>query len=153
MGMLDRYKKKGGFKQLLKLIETCAPQKQNQLLTVIKQEDNKWAILITKKMLTMEIIFSWPAEVVGEFTHLIPPRTLAIAIKKLTPEALEKACVCLPHIKKREVQDFFESLKPSPGEVLAAATKVIEKVRELTDNGTLKFDRFAPELTIDEDAA
>ncbi len=151
--MLDRYRKKGGFIQLLKLLEGCAPAKQAQLLDVIQKEDNGWATLLKKKMLSIEIIFSWKAETLAEFTHLLPPKTLAYAVKKLGPGMLEKAITCFPHVKKREIEDIYATLNPTPGEILAASGKVIEKVRELTDNGTLKFERFAPELTLEDEAA
>ncbi|MDZ4660472.1 MAG: FliG C-terminal domain-containing protein [Pseudomonadota bacterium] len=153
MGMLDRYRRKGGFLQLLKLLEGCAPAKQAQLLDVIQKEDADWASLLKKKMLSLEIIFNWKAETLAEFTHLLPPKTLAYAVKKLGPDALQKAITCFAHTKKREIEDIFSSSSPSPGEMLAATGKIIEKVRELTDNGTLKFERFAPELTLDDEAA
>lgn len=153
MAMLNRYRKKGGFKQLLKLLESCAPAKQTQLLEVINSEDKAWATLLKKKMLSLEIIFGWKPDVLAEFTHLIPAKTLAYAVKKLGPEALERAITCFPHIKKREVEDMYNAANPSPGEMLAAAGKVIEKVRELTDNGILKFEKIAPELSLEEDAA
>ena len=153
MGMLDRYRKKGGFKQLLKLLEGCAPAKQAQLFDVIQKEDTGWASLLKKKMLTLDIIFSWKPETLAEFTHLLPAKTLAYAAKKLGPQALEKAITCFPHMKKREIEDLYSASTPTPGEMLAASGKIIEKVRELTDNGTLKFERFAPELTLDDEAA
>ncbi len=89
--MLDRYRKKGGFKQLLKLVEGCAPAKQAQLLDIINKEDSNWAGLLKKKMLSIEIIFSWKPETLAEFTHLLPAKTLAYASKKIGPEALQKA--------------------------------------------------------------
>ncbi len=151
--MLDRYRKKGGFKQLLKLVEGCAPAKQAQLLDIINKEDSNWAGLLKKKMLSIEIIFSWKPETLAEFTHLLPAKTLAYASKKIGPEALQKAITCFAHVKKREIEDIYGASNPTPGEILAASGKVIEKVRELTDNGTLKFERFAPELSIDDEAA
>ncbi len=153
MGMLDRYRKKGGFRQLLQLIETCATAKQNQFMDIVKKEDPNWAKQISKKMLTMELIFSWPIEVVGEFAVEIPPRTLAIALKRVGPGALEKAIATLPHLKKREIEELFSSLTPNPNEIHAASIKVIEKVRQLIDNGKIRLERFAPDLALSEEEA
>ena len=153
MGLLDRYRKKDGFKQLLYLIETCNPQKKTQFMNIVKTEDPKWADLISKKMLTIEVIFSWSAEVLGEFTVEIPPRTLAIAAKKPGKDALMKAIATLPHLKQREIEEMFNSLSPSPNEIYAAGIKVIEKVRQLTDSGKIRFDRFAPDLVLTPEEA
>ncbi|OQW50875.1 MAG: hypothetical protein A4S09_11150 [Proteobacteria bacterium SG_bin7] len=153
MGMLDRYRKKGGFRQLLQLIETCATAKQTQFMEIVKKEDPTWAKKISKKMLSMELVFSWPIEVVGEFATEIPLRTLAIALKKVGPAGLEKATATLPHLKKREVEEMFSTLNPNPNEVHAASIKVIEKVRQLIDNGKIRLDRFAPDLALTEEEA
>lgn len=153
MGMLDRYRKKGGFRQLLQLIETCASAKQTQFMDIVKKEDPNWAKTISKKMLSMELIFSWPVEIVGEFAVEIPLRTLAIALKKVGPAGLEKATATLTHLKKREVEEFFTTLNPSPGEIHAASIKVIEKVRQLIDSGKIRLERFAPELALSEEEA
>ncbi len=153
MGMLDRYRKKGGFRQLLQLIETCTSSKQTQFMDIVKKEDPSWAMTISKKMLTMDLMFSWPVEVVGEFASEIPPRTLAIALKKVGQPGLEKAIATLPHLKKREIEEFFTILTPNPNEVHAASIKVIEKVRQLIDSGKIRLERFAPDLALSEDEA
>ena len=101
----------------------------------------------------MELVFSWPIEVVGEFATEIPLRTLAIALKKVGPAGLEKATATLPHLKKREVEEMFSTLNPNPNEVHAASIKVIEKVRQLIDNGKIRLDRFAPDLALTEEEA
>ena len=40
--MIDRYKKKGGFIQLLNLLETSSKAKQDQFLGLISQESKIW---------------------------------------------------------------------------------------------------------------
>jgi hypothetical protein len=54
MGMLDRYKKKSGFVQLLTLIETSSKQKQDQFLSLIGQEDSCLGECTEIKLLTIE---------------------------------------------------------------------------------------------------
>lgn len=153
MGMLDRYRKKGGFRQLLQLIETCTTQKRDQFMGIIKQENPQWAGIISKKMLTMEVVFNWPVEVIGEFAVELPPRTLAMALKKIGPEGLQKSIATLPHLKKREIEEMYNGLNPTPSEMHAASIKVVEKVRQLIDSGRIKLERFAPDLALTDDEA
>lgn len=61
MGMLDRYKKKGGFVQLLQLIETSPSKKQEQFLGLIAEESPAWEDTLRKKILTIDKVYSWDA--------------------------------------------------------------------------------------------
>jgi flagellar motor switch protein FliG len=56
MDLLRRYHKPGGFLQLVQLIETCGPQKQQQLLTSIEKESLEWANEVRAKILTINRI-------------------------------------------------------------------------------------------------
>ena len=150
MSMLKRYRKKGGFKQLLCLLETCAPKKCEQLLNLIKVEDSHWHQILSEKMISIEKIYSWDSSIITEIVTILPIRTMAIALKGAPEGSFEKTCECLTHFKRRELEELFKDLKAGPGEILAAQIKFVEKVRELADNGILVFERFAPELVIDE---
>ena len=66
MGMLDRYKKKGGFIQLLQLIETSNKQKQEQFLGIVAQESVIWEAEIRRKSLTLEKMLKWNATYLAE---------------------------------------------------------------------------------------
>ncbi|RYZ83809.1 MAG: hypothetical protein EOP04_19245 [Proteobacteria bacterium] len=74
--MLDRYKKKGGFSQLLNLIETSGGRKQEQFLGLIAQENPAWERELKSKILTVDRIFSWPEDVMSEVLSRIQPLTL-----------------------------------------------------------------------------
>src|SRR5687768_10826919 len=99
MSMLSRYRKQGGFQQLLQLIETCTSQKREQLLKLIEAEDPAWAKLINTKMVTLEKVFSWDASHVAEVTSQLVPRTLAVLLHGLPKEALDKSTLAMPPIK------------------------------------------------------
>ena len=66
MGMIDRYRKTGGFVQLVALVETCPPAKQEKFLEIIKGEDARWSEAVRTKLLSMEKIYSWSNEVLAE---------------------------------------------------------------------------------------
>src|SRR5690349_9430773 len=113
MSMLNRFRKPGGFLQLLALIETCEPAKQKSLMHLVGTEDPGWAHLVKLKILTMERIFSWPQEILMEITPHLPDQVLAIAHQmatQLSPKAQEKWLNSLPSMKAREVKEMCKDL-------------------------------------------
>lgn len=148
MSMLSRYRKPGGFQQLLLLLETCAAPKRDQLLKLIEAEDQAWAKLISTKMITIEKIFSWDALHVSEVTTQIVPRTLAILLYGLPQEYFDKSTITMSPLKKREVESIYQEQSPSPGEVEAARIKLLSKVRELENTGSLNLAQIDPDVSI-----
>ncbi len=147
MSMLARYKKQGGFQQLLTLIETSAPSKRDQLLKVIQSEDPGWAAILKTKMITMEKLFAWDPLALAEVTNEMVPRTLAVALHGLPPESLAKATHAMGHMKKREVEQLFSEMKPTGAEIEAARIKVVSKIRELEKENKLNLMRIDPSLS------
>ena len=148
MSMLSRYRKPGGFQQLLLLLESCTAPKRAQLMKLIESEDAAWAKLISTKIVTLDKFFSWDATHVAEVTTQLVPRTLAILLHGLPSECLEKAVTSMPPIKRREIESLFSEQSPSPGEVEAARIKLLSKVRELEDSGRLNLAQIDPAVSI-----
>ncbi len=146
--MLARYRKQGGFQQLVLLLETCTSQKRDQLMKLIQAEDPSWAKLISTKMVTLERVYSWDAMHIAEVTTQLAPRTLAILLHGLSKEFFEKSVHVMSPLKRREIESLFEEQKPTPGEVEAARIKLLTKVRELEDSGRLNLAQFDPSLSI-----
>lgn len=151
MGMITRYKKAGGFIQLLKLLETCGPKKQEQLLKNVQTEDPRWSEAIQQKMLSLDKIFSWPEGVLAEIFTRVQELTLAIAMHGFKEEDWVKASQSMSHLNKRRIEDLKKSKNPTPAEITTAYMKIIEDVRDLIVNGYIKLDQFAPDLVIPED--
>lgn len=151
MGMLDRYKKSGGFLQLLNLIETCGPEKQQKFLGMIQQEDATWSAAIQQKMLTIPKILSWPDETLAEIFSRVQELTLATALYGLGPEVKARLFKYFSHAQQRRIQDIMDEKNPSNAEVASTYTKIIEEVRQLVKDGYLKLEKIDPELGIPED--
>jgi hypothetical protein len=151
MGMLSRYQKAGGFIQILKLIETCGKQKQEQFLNIIHGEDPKWSHAIKEKMLSMEKILSWPEATLAEIAGRLQPMTLATAKLGLSPGDWEKFTKTLSHSQRRGIDDLAAAKVASPAEISAAYVKIMEEVRLMMKEGYLRLEKFAPELHIDDD--
>lgn len=149
MGMLDRYKKtKGGFVQLLQLIETSPQKKREQFLGMIEEENAVWAEQLRKRLLSVEKIFNWNADVLSEILSRLQPLTLVGALHGNPPEEIEKLISCLPPITKRKINDLFLEVSPSPAEKVTCMMKIISEVRGFIGQGIVKLEKVDPELHI-----
>ena len=88
MSTLDRYKKSGGFIQLLNLIETSDGPKQERFLKLISEENSNWEAEVRKKILTIDRMCQWPPQFLGEVLPNVPPAQLAGALKGMTAMAV-----------------------------------------------------------------
>jgi len=144
MSMLARFKKPGGFIQLINLIETCVEPKKTQLLKAVESENPGWAKLLNEKMLTIDKVFSWPPEAVAEITTRLPERIVAIAMQGLKEDLRPKATFSMSHMKLRAIEEVMNGYKANAGEISAAFLKIIMKARELEKGGELKLDNIDP---------
>ncbi len=150
MGMLDRYKKSGGFIQLLILIESSSKQKQEQFFNIINQENPAWEAEIKKKSLTLEKILSWNTIYVSEIFSRVQPLTVAVALRSLSQEQVDKVMSCFNHSEQRKIQNIITEINPSPSEIQTCVMKLVTEVRELMKSGVLKMDKIDPGLVIPE---
>lgn len=150
MGMLDRYKKKSGFVQLITLIETSSKQKQDQFLTLIGQEDSAWESALRSKLLTVDRILRWPADVLVEIFTRVQPLTLAVAFHGNTPEKIDQLFGCLSNTEKRKLLLMMSELNPTPPEKASCLVKLIGEVRGFVNQGVIKLEKFDHEMTIPE---
>lgn len=150
MGMLDRYRKTGGFAQLLALIETCGPSKQEKFLEIVRSEDPRWADAVRTKMLDIDRIYGWSDETLAEIVGTLQDLTVAIALHGAPDSVKERINKMLTHGRKRKIDDLFGSNNPSPGELAATHIKIIETVRKMAHDGYLRFDKIDPQLYLDD---
>jgi len=140
MSMLARFRKPGGVQQLVALLESCLTKKREALLNTIQAEDKEFAAMVKTKILTAERVFKWDPLVVSEATTRLSERTLAIVLKGLPPECINIGMHTMRDLKKREVMNLLEVLKPTQVEIESAHIKLVETVRNLEKEGNLKFD-------------
>lgn len=150
MGMIDRYKKKGGFVQLLNLIETSAEKKQEQFLGLISQESAAWEQELKTKKLNVNRILSWPEDVLSEVISRIQPLTLCVTLHGRSTSEVERILAPLPPITKRKLVDQISELNPSAAEKQTCEMKLISEVRAIVSLGVIKFEKFDGDLFIDE---
>lgn len=150
MAMLDRYRKAGGFVQLLTLLETCGPTKQEKFLEIVRAEDPRWADAIRTKMLDMTRIYSWSDETLAEIMGTLQDLTVAIALHGAEEAVRTRIQATFSHGRKRKIDDLFETNKPSVQEISATHVKIIETVRKMAQDGHIRFEKFDPQLAIEE---
>lgn len=149
MSMLTRYKKAGGFKQLLNLLETCGPQKQEKFLELIDQEDPRWGAALRKKMVDIPRIFSWKDEVLAEIAIRLQELTLGTALHGFDQTQRGRLLKMFSPSQKRKIDDVFSSRNPTPPEISTMMMKIIEHVRSMITDGSLRVQDFDPDLVID----
>lgn len=150
MGMLDRYKKKGGFVQLLNLLETSSKAKQEQFLTLISQENVNWEMELKKRVLTVDKIVEWPREPLSEIVSRIQPLTLAVALRKFEGPKREEILAVLSQSEKRKIVSLIDETNPNPAEIATCLSKIVAEVRGLIQQGIIKLEKFNPDMAIPE---
>ncbi len=150
MSMIDRYKKKGGFIQLLILLETTGGEKREKFLKMIADENPAWEAEIKKKMLSIDRICSWNATFLMEIFPRIPAPQMAAVISALSPEKQTIFQSALNFKDKKFVEDYLKEKKPNPGEINSAIMKLMSTIREMVASGALKFEKFDQDMVIPE---
>lgn len=150
MGMLDRYKKKGGFIQLLNLLETSSKAKQEQFLTLISQESTTWESELKKRLLSVDKIVEWPREPLSEIISRIQPLTLAVALRHFDQAKKEEITNVLSQSDKRKILNLVDETNPNPAEISTCLHKIVIETRGLIQQGIIKLEKFNPDLAVPE---
>jgi hypothetical protein len=148
--MLIRYKKAGGFLQLVKLLEGFGAEKRDKFLDLVEKEDAFWARALKGKLLSVEKIFSWDPQVISDITARMHDKNIAAMIHGLDEVNREKIYSLLGHSERRRIDSAVAEIKPNVGEISSAFGKLIEETRNLITTGGLRLDKIDPDLMIEE---
>ncbi len=151
MAMVDRYRKAGGFVQLIQVIETCNLKKREQFMKIISEENPDWADALTQKSITFEKIVSWKIEVILDVIAAVNMLSFTAALKGLKEDLLEEFLQKLSNQDKKKFEVALKESNPTPVEISASIVKIISETRNMLIQGALKADRVDPTLVIPED--
>lgn len=151
MGMVDRYKKPGGFVQLVQVIETCNAKKREQFMNIIAEENPEWAEALTQKSISFDKIVSWSPEVILEVMASVNQLAFSVALKSLPPEHLETFVQKLSPQDRRKIEMTLQEMNPTPNEIGASVMKVISETRGLLVQGSIKAEKIDPQLVIPDE--
>lgn len=150
MAMLDRYRKPGGFLQLLTLLETCGQVKKEKFLEIVHKEDHRWADALRTKILDVDRIYSWSDETLAEVVGTMQDLTVALSLHSVSEDVKVRIHGVLSHGRRRKIEELFEINKPTPQESAANNIKIIETVRRMANEGAIRFEKFDSNLAIPE---
>lgn len=151
MSILARYKKPGGFKQLLKLIETSQPQKQEMLLGVVEKEDPSWAKLLREKKISPEMVLEWEKDHLSLIFENMLSQHCSNIFKNLGEDAFKEYATLIRVEKYRELKVMVDdSAEPSPAQLIAAYTNMLETVRFLDEEKVIDLRYIDPILDLSE---
>ena len=153
MSILARYKKRGGFRQLLELIETSTPEKQSKLLKVIEQEDAEMASQVQAKTLTSEKVLNWKPETLFQILRKMPQQYATIVCKQMPEELYHNV---IEHYDLRARKEFEHEMAntkdPLPSEIIAAFGNMFKIIRQLDEDREIILSQIDPSLRIPEAA-
>jgi len=148
MPMLDRYRKKNGFAQLLQLIEGSHSQKREQFLNLIREESLVWEAELRKRVLTFDRLTKWNPQYLSEIFTRVQPLTLAVAYYEYEPELMKSALSQLSPSLIKKIEMTQSEVKPSPANRFTCQIKIVEEARALFARGTIQLVKVDEELFI-----
>lgn len=117
-------------------------------MKVIQTEDPGWAALLKTKMLTIDKFFAWDPIHIAEITNEMPARILAAALIGLPEDTVKRSTLTMDHVKKREIENLLQELKPNPGEIETARMKLLTRVRELERDKRIDLSKIDPAVSV-----
>ena len=151
MAMVDRYKKSGGFVQLIQVIETCNSKKREQFMNIINEESPIWAEALNQKSLSFDKIVNWKADVLLDVVASVNSLAMSAALKSLSNEVLAMFLEKLSHQERRKFETYLQEANPNPNEIASSVLKIVSETRLLLIQGTLKADKIDLNLVIPEE--
>jgi flagellar motor switch protein FliG len=153
MSMLEKFRKTGGFQQLVQIIEICEPAKQKNMLILVGQEDPGWAHLVKAKSLSLERVMSWPHQVLMSILLPLSVPVQAALYNSINDVQRGNMLKAIHPRMLREIQDHATQKSPSPEECFSARVQLIQTTRELINVGRLDPAAFDPALLIEQKLA
>lgn len=150
MSMLARFRKIGGFSQLLLLLETTEGERQRQLMRMVASEDPGWAYMVRGKLLTVDRILNWPIDVLLEISPLISDSVATVIWIQIQPYQQDKWLKCISPNRLRAIKELAGAKEWTSGEKNAAAIKLIQTVRQLIQEDKIPLQSVDPSLVLDK---
>lgn len=130
--MLERYKRAGGMKELVKLLESSPDSKKQKLMELIRAEDANFSLQVEARLLTWDHLKNAKPEILAEIIGLGPIPIVARAIVG-EPEELLKFCDrCVKSFSEfKEAKEANQNTPPTAEQKAAAQRKLLEIAREV----------------------
>jgi hypothetical protein len=148
MSLLERYKKSGGFLQLLNLLETCSQQKRDKFLSMIKEENPIWEAALRPRILNIDRVFNWTPAILGEILTRLQSIHIAGLYSTSDKERQNLIMNSLSFSQNNQVKQFLDVQKFTSAEVGVSIEKFLNETRSLIGQGVIKLDKIDPEMEV-----
>lgn len=148
--MLDRYRKPGGFKMLVQVVETSGSAKQEKILELLRIEDAAWADALKNRILSVARIYTWNDETITDLIAALPDLTLATAMQGAPDDFRARVDGLMNSGRRRKINDLMKERSPNSSEISTNHVKILNVVRQLLADGQLRFEKFDPSLQIED---
>ena len=147
MSALKQFRQKGGFRQLLLLLEVSDSQKQRGLLQLIALEDPGWAHLLKLKILSAEKVLGWTPRYLRPVLSELALDTLFHLYSGCSESQRDVIDLAVTPGLRQNLREMLTTDKPATShEVFTAGVKVVQCVRELEAVGNLNLEEIDPQL-------
>lgn len=150
MSMITRYKKNGGFLQLLQVMETCGSKKFDQFINIIETEDQLWALAIKQKMITFDRILTWDSELLLDIIGHVNKIAFINSLKSLSETKINLFFTKIGSQESKKIERLLAEANPTSSEISSSIIKIISETRALIIAGTIRIDKFDSSLVIPE---
>lgn len=150
MSAIKRYQKKGGFRTLVELLESCDTSKRQHLLSLIEQEDPRWASLAAQKLLTVKRILTWDLDSLHKILTPMTDNVLSIVLRQGDKKDGLLYLKSLPIGRAKVIINDINKNSPSAQEKAAANRLVVSKVRTLEKDEEINLKSIDPKMILDD---
>jgi hypothetical protein len=149
--LLVRYKRPGGFLQLVKLLEGFGKEKKEKFLSIVEQEDPNWAGALESKLLTIDKIFSWKDDPLHDVVRTFHKKNMAAVLHGMSTDIQDRVLGLMSDTTRKHLSEQMEIVNPTPSEIAASMVVMIEEIREMIEKKYLKLEVVDPSLVIPDD--
>lgn len=151
MALLTRYRRSGGFRQLILLIETSPQERKDKLLKAIEGEDEHWAHLIKEKMITSDMVFGWKDDVLAKIFAHLQPHHCAVLMSQFDSDKQKRLFHYFHPTLYSQVKSEIESeSEHDEAHLRVARNHLIEVVRYLDEEKKIDLREVDPDLDLSE---
>lgn len=138
MSVYGRFKKaKGGFRQLVELLETTPVSRRQKMIDVGMKEDPDYTLKALQYVMSFEDVMKLEEMQLAEVVAKAPARTIAMAISPFDEETKMRWIRCSKPPAMMEIKDLLAT-KFTNTEIGGAQLKLVATTRELERGGKVK---------------
>lgn len=151
MAILTRYRRSGGFRQLILLVETSPQDRKEKLLRAIETEDSHWAELLKEKMITPDIVFNWNDDHLAKIFAHLQPHHCAVLMAQFSIEKQKKLFRYFhPSLYSQVKGDIDSEFDYDEAHHRVALNHLLEVVRYLDEEKKIDLREIDPNLDLSE---